>query len=560
MQTSASALTTAASLTSPAKDGKASKVGASAFTALLNALPGRHAAKAATPEAKASAKAEKAPDPQALKAARTDVAKETAADDTETGAADASSATGAVTGTTAATIEPKIPRKSKPAGDAKPVPETAAGSPGADNSAALPVERANPAPALTKTAGDTHENIAGRRRPDGTTASIGGIALAASGKSDAAPPPALTKSEPVPGSVLTSQTASEGKISRKPSVARPDGLVPDTSGASTVSAPKTSSTTAKDVAAEAVRGKNKVAASGAVIDSSVAPEKGAAAPVVLAAAAGLTASVSDAATAMQLAAVAKSATGGGDTKSDIAVEPGSSKTRSTRLAATAKRDAADSSLEAAATAKAETKADAKSAEATPQPGAKSVDAATQPSAKLSDTASPSPPPAAGTPDAASAAGTMVSSLSDIRVPVSREAVPNTAAAAPVVAMRVHTKDGVTRSIEIRLDPPELGIVDVKLETGRDGKLTAVLSTENGDAFQMLKGESGALEAALREAGVDLGEDGITFSLNDSGAGSGSPGKRSEAYAGTSGRAEAAAEAAIANTTHGWRAGAIDISV
>ena len=152
-------------------------------------------------------------------------------------------------------------------------------------------------------------------------------------------------------------------------------------------------------------------------------------------------------------------------------------------------------------------------------------------------------------------------VTETRIPLATREAAQTGFAAPVLAMRtVTTKDGITKSIEIRLDPAELGQVDVKLETGHDGKLQAVVSAENADAFELLKKDSGALEAALREAGVELGDGGVTFALNDSGADQSQ--QREAAYGGAAARKaiDAGERTAAAVETSSWRNGVIDISV
>lgn len=152
-------------------------------------------------------------------------------------------------------------------------------------------------------------------------------------------------------------------------------------------------------------------------------------------------------------------------------------------------------------------------------------------------------------------------ITDARIPLATREAAQAGFAAPVLAMRVITRDGVTKSIEIRLDPAELGQVDVKLETGHDGKLKAVLSAENAQAFELLKKDGGALEAALREAGIDLEDGAITFALTDPGPDHSH--QREAAYHGAEARrtataVEHAAAAAIENAS--WRHGVIDISV
>jgi len=145
------------------------------------------------------------------------------------------------------------------------------------------------------------------------------------------------------------------------------------------------------------------------------------------------------------------------------------------------------------------------------------------------------------------------------MPLAHAAAP-AAGAAAMLGMRIHTKDGATRAIEIRLDPAELGEVNVRLETGRDGKLKAVLSADNADSFELLKREGGALETALREAGVDLGEDAITFTLTERGPDQGHADRRELAYSdGAARREAAAAEDIVAATPVRWRSGLLDIS-
>ncbi len=152
-------------------------------------------------------------------------------------------------------------------------------------------------------------------------------------------------------------------------------------------------------------------------------------------------------------------------------------------------------------------------------------------------------------------------INEARIPLAAREAAQAGIAAPILAMRVTTKDGVAKSIEIRLDPVELGQVDVKLETGHDGKLHAVLSTESAEAFELLKKDSSALENALREAGIDLADGAVTFALNDSGADQSH--QREAAYGDASARREAANETLIAATaaeTSSWRHGVLDISV
>ena len=117
---------------------------------------------------------------------------------------------------------------------------------------------------------------------------------------------------------------------------------------------------------------------------------------------------------------------------------------------------------------------------------------------------------------------------DARADVQRQALPSAAnahAAARFQPQTVHTlaariaaraADG-GRVFDIRLDPAELGRVDVRLEMGADNSVRALLSAERADTLAELQRSARDLEKALAEAGLDLAEDGLSFSLSDDGA-------------------------------------------
>lgn len=75
------------------------------------------------------------------------------------------------------------------------------------------------------------------------------------------------------------------------------------------------------------------------------------------------------------------------------------------------------------------------------------------------------------------------------------------------------------SLFIRLDPREMGRVDVRLSFDRDGVLRAVMSVDSPAALDMLRRESGELNRALTEAGVRSDGQSLRFdSRADGGAG------------------------------------------
>jgi flagellar hook-length control protein FliK len=69
-----------------------------------------------------------------------------------------------------------------------------------------------------------------------------------------------------------------------------------------------------------------------------------------------------------------------------------------------------------------------------------------------------------------------------------------------------------KQFDIRLDPPELGRVDVKLSVDNTGKAQAHLTVEKPQTLNLLQRDSGSLQRSLKEAGVNLANSGLQFSL------------------------------------------------
>jgi flagellar hook-length control protein FliK len=89
------------------------------------------------------------------------------------------------------------------------------------------------------------------------------------------------------------------------------------------------------------------------------------------------------------------------------------------------------------------------------------------------------------------------------------AQPNIDALAVNIAAK--SKDG-EKHFDIRLDPAELGRVDVKLSIDDAGKTQASLTAEKPQTLELLQRDRHTLERALRDAGLDLTGGGLNFSL------------------------------------------------
>ena len=66
-----------------------------------------------------------------------------------------------------------------------------------------------------------------------------------------------------------------------------------------------------------------------------------------------------------------------------------------------------------------------------------------------------------------------------------------------VQIAKHVDQGINR-FQIRMDPPELGRIDVKLEFGQDGRMTANLTVERPETLDLLQRDARALERAPRQ--------------------------------------------------------------
>lgn len=68
---------------------------------------------------------------------------------------------------------------------------------------------------------------------------------------------------------------------------------------------------------------------------------------------------------------------------------------------------------------------------------------------------------------------------------------------------------------IRIDPPELGRIDVNLTMNSHGHAQAVLAVEKPQTLELLLRDAPALERALKDAGLELGSS-LSFSLKEDG--------------------------------------------
>jgi flagellar hook-length control protein FliK len=68
--------------------------------------------------------------------------------------------------------------------------------------------------------------------------------------------------------------------------------------------------------------------------------------------------------------------------------------------------------------------------------------------------------------------------------------------------------------EIRLDPPELGRIDVRLDVDASDNVTSRLVVERAETLEVLRRDAGDLQRALQDAGLKTSDNGLQFALRD----------------------------------------------
>ncbi|MGB3445088.1 MAG: flagellar hook-length control protein FliK [Xanthobacteraceae bacterium] len=185
------------------------------------------------------------------------------------------------------------------------------------------------------------------------------------------------------------------------------------------------------------------------------------------------------------------------------------------------------------------------AAATSQPQPTTTDALSQLGATL---AAPQTPATTAIPAAQLTATAAV----NLPVPISGLAVQIAASA----------RAGNSR-FEIRLDPAELGRIDVRLDVDRHGHVSSHLTVEKPETLAMLRQDAPQLQRALEDAGLKTGQNGLQFSLRDQSSGqqnNGQPERQPQRIVISD---ASAAPLVAANTTYSYAAGAnrgLDIRV
>ncbi|MFC5066520.1 flagellar hook-length control protein FliK [Flaviflagellibacter deserti] len=107
--------------------------------------------------------------------------------------------------------------------------------------------------------------------------------------------------------------------------------------------------------------------------------------------------------------------------------------------------------------------------------------------------------------------TVVDAVARLNAQTQAQAAVAIPALAGEIASRV--KKGSSR-FEIRLDPQELGRVDVRVDIDKNGTVHSRLIVEKAETLELLKSDQRALERALTDAGFKTDQGSLSFSMRD----------------------------------------------
>ncbi|HEX4041712.1 MAG TPA: flagellar hook-length control protein FliK [Xanthobacteraceae bacterium] len=103
-----------------------------------------------------------------------------------------------------------------------------------------------------------------------------------------------------------------------------------------------------------------------------------------------------------------------------------------------------------------------------------------------------------------------------------QAAAATSAAAPAAAVSIAglpiaiaaRAQAGSNQFDIRLDPPELGRIDVRLSVDGSGQVTSHITVDRPETLTLLQNQQPQLERALEQAGLKTADNGLQFSLRD----------------------------------------------
>ena len=122
------------------------------------------------------------------------------------------------------------------------------------------------------------------------------------------------------------------------------------------------------------------------------------------------------------------------------------------------------------------------------------------------------------PQSAAPASTTASAANPPAPPPAAAPVPIPGLAVEIAGRALTGKN----RFDIRLDPPELGRIEVRLDVGHDGRVTTHMIADRSDTLALLQRDASGLQRALHDAGLKTADNGLQFSLRDQSGGQQQP--------------------------------------
>jgi flagellar hook-length control protein FliK len=131
--------------------------------------------------------------------------------------------------------------------------------------------------------------------------------------------------------------------------------------------------------------------------------------------------------------------------------------------------------------------------------------------------SPGSTPGSVAPNAAMAPNFGIFAPGAVAANVAAPAAAAPEAAVPLAGLAVaiagRAQAGASQ-FDIRLDPPELGRIDVRLDVDGSGQVRTHVTVDRADTLQLLQSQQPQLERALEQAGLKTADNGLQFTLRD----------------------------------------------
>lgn len=135
----------------------------------------------------------------------------------------------------------------------------------------------------------------------------------------------------------------------------------------------------------------------------------------------------------------------------------------------------------------------------------------------------------------------LATLTSLSAHASAAGTPHPTTQSVAVTLQKVAGNGENKNFTLKLDPPELGKLEIEMEFSAEKTMKAKITVEKPETYLMMQRDAHVLERALQDAGLDLGDGGLSFELAEDGSNmfghDDNSGNNGEAYNGASDSAD-----------------------